>query len=150
MGSTSENFNSLYHLVEICRQGQVGFELAAKAISNPLLRAELIQYSAQRSDFESDLRNQIELLGQSPRNGGSGLTAVHHGWTNLKAAIATKDNHAILVECERGESAAIQTYREAMQCDLPKPVAMLIGSQFEEIHRIHDRIVLLGDMFKQS
>jgi uncharacterized protein (TIGR02284 family) len=37
------------------------------------------------------------------------------GWMDLKAAITSGDEHTILVECERGEDAAVAAYRDAFE-----------------------------------
>jgi len=49
---------------------------------------------------------------------------VFRGWINLKAALTSKDEHAILAECERGEDSAVAEYKKAMAATgLPADVA---------------------------
>jgi uncharacterized protein (TIGR02284 family) len=41
--------------------------------------------------------------------------AIHRGWTGLKAALTSGNDHAILAECERGEDRAIEAYKKALE-----------------------------------
>jgi uncharacterized protein (TIGR02284 family) len=135
----------LNHLIEVCRDGQRGFESAAKAIKEPVLRAELNQYSMQRADFAEELKAAAESQGELADDGGSVMGALHLGWTNLKAALVSNDRYTILAECERGEDAALKAYRDAFESDLPESVETIIESQFQQVRRVHDRIKELRD-----
>jgi uncharacterized protein (TIGR02284 family) len=124
-----ETGTTLNHLREVCVDGQRGFEAAAKAITEPSLHAELIQYSQQRKAFAADLQAAITSFGESPSEGGSLAGAAHRGWMDLKATLSSNDRYAILAECERGEDAAIESYRDAMASNLPGSVGVLVDTQ---------------------
>ncbi len=138
--------STLHHLIETCRDGQNGFETAAKAIKDTSLQAELTQYSMQRQRFASDLELALDSIGESSSHeGGSMAGALHRGWMNLKAAIASNDRHAVLAECERGEDSAMKAYREAISAHLSPGLETLIESQYEQVQRVHDRVKELRD-----
>lgn len=59
---------------------------------------------------------------------------------NLKSAIAGKSDAAIVAEAERGEDVAIETYRTALQSDLPAQLQPMIQRQFTQIKATHDRV----------
>ena len=40
---------------------------------------------------------------------------MHRAWINLKSAVTSGDDHAILAECERGEDSAVDEYKKAME-----------------------------------
>jgi uncharacterized protein (TIGR02284 family) len=75
---------------------------------------------------------------------------MHRGWINLKSAITSKEESAILAECERGEDAAVQAFEKAMDDDLPSPVRDIVSRQFSEIKSAHDRIKNLRDAAKNA
>jgi uncharacterized protein (TIGR02284 family) len=143
---------TLHHLIETCRDGQNGFETAARAIKDTSLQAELTQYSIQRRRFASDLELALDSIGDSDSSheGGSMSGALHRGWINLKAAIASDDRHAVLAECERGEDSAVKAYREAISAHLSPGLETLVESQYEQVQRVHDRVKELRDAFEMK
>jgi uncharacterized protein (TIGR02284 family) len=67
---------------------------------------------------------------------------------DLKATLSSNDRYAILAECERGEDAAIESYRDAMASNLPGSVGVLVDTQYYEIQRVHIRVKELRDAAK--
>ena len=53
---------------------------------------------------------------------GSAAGALHRGWINLKSALTSGDDHAILAECERGEDSAVEEVSKALDNGLSAPV----------------------------
>jgi uncharacterized protein (TIGR02284 family) len=131
---------ALNSLIEVCRDGQYGFEQAAKGVDDAALRAELIQYSMQRRDFAAALRQVLREQGEEPDDSGSVSGALHRGWINVRQAIAKSDKTAVLSECERGEDAAVSAYRDAMARPVPGGIDDLVEMQYASIRRVHDRI----------
>jgi uncharacterized protein (TIGR02284 family) len=71
---------------------------------------------------------------------------MHRAWINLKSAIAKRDDHAILAECERGEDSAVKEYKEAIEEEnLAGPVREIISRQYAEVQSAHDRVKLFRD-----
>jgi uncharacterized protein (TIGR02284 family) len=73
--------------------------------------------------------------------------ALHRGWVDVKAALSSRDNHAILAECERGEDVAKKRYREALDKELPAEIRSLVELQFQGVLQNHDRIRELRDQY---
>lgn len=145
----SEVVDTINKLVEICRDGQYGFELASKGVDDSLLRSELMQYSQQRHEFADDLREALsDVTGESTVDHGTMAGALHRGWINIKQALTSRDRLAILSECERGEDAAVQAYEEATGVALPEQLAGLVLTQMRAIQRVHDRVRALRDAEK--
>ena len=132
-------------LLEICHDGESGFEAAANAVSNASVKAELMQYSGQRAEFAAELEKAVQELGEAPSTGGTIAGALHRGWMKLSKTAGSSD-HAILSNCERGEDAAVSAYRAALNTALPNQISTLVASQFQAVKRVHDRIKLLRDM----
>ncbi len=111
MSTTTSTLNDL---IEILKDGQQGFTEAARDIGNGDLKAVLSGFATQREQFATQLQVVARNFGEdAPAKSGSVTGAVHRGWINLKAAIASRNDHAILEECERGEDAAVAAYQES-------------------------------------
>jgi uncharacterized protein (TIGR02284 family) len=132
-------------LIQICVDGQKGFEAAAKAVDDPVIKDELVGYSWQRQQFANDLKSRLREMGENPSNHGSASGAMHRGWMDVKSAIGANSGHSILAECERGEDVAEEVYRKAMTSGLPAEYAKVVTTQFQTIQRTHDRIKSLRD-----
>jgi len=147
--TSSQAKETINKLVEICRDGQYGFELASKGIDDALLRSELMQYSQQRHEFADDLREALaDVTGEQSVDHGTVTGALHRGWINIKQALTSRDRLAILSECERGEDAAVEAYRDAIGVSLPDQLAGLVQTQMRAVERVHDRVRTLRDAAK--
>jgi uncharacterized protein (TIGR02284 family) len=131
-------------LVETCHDGEAGFRAASEAITNPAIKAEMMQYSRQRAEFVTELEKAVAELGESPASEGSVAGALHRGWIHLIKSVGSSD-HAVLSSCERGEDSAVAAYRAALNAALPGKAGALVASQFQAVRRTHDRIKLLRD-----
>lgn len=80
-----------------------------------------------------------------PENASSVGGVFHRGWINLKTAVAGRDTHGILVECERGEDSAVAEYRKALDLDLPANLREIFQRQATDIKAAHDRIKEMRD-----
>jgi uncharacterized protein (TIGR02284 family) len=137
----------LNDLIETLKDGQEGFRAAAEDVQSSDLKALFSEYSLQRSKFAGELQALARSLGESdPEDSGSVAGALHRGWINLKSALSSKDEHAILAECERGEDSAVAEYRKAMEnSDLPANVLDTLRKQFADVKAAHDRVRNLRD-----
>lgn len=143
----SDTTSTLNDLIETLKDGQAGFRSAADEVTSPELKSLFAEYSLQRSRFAGDL--QTLALGHGdhdPADSGSAAGAVHRGWMNLKAALTSKDDHAILAECERGEDYAVAAYKKALEePDVSKDVVSTLQTQYAEVKAAHDRVKALRD-----
>src|ERR1700722_8165120 len=98
-------------LIEICREGQQGFQAAARAVQVPQLRAELEEYGRQRAEFCAALENALGDSGLRPTSYAAIPGVLRRGWMNLNGAIG-EPVQTVLTACERGDDAARQTYSE--------------------------------------
>lgn len=133
--------STINNLIETLRDGQEGFRTASEDTQSSQLKSLFSKYSLQRSKFVGELQEVAISLGDhDPEDGGSIAGAVHRGWINLKAALVSKDEHAVLAECERGEDVAVAAYRKALEEDLPANVRTIIQRQADEVKAAHDDI----------
>jgi uncharacterized protein (TIGR02284 family) len=147
MSTNSQHIALLNDLIETLKDGQAGFKAAADDVDSHEIRALFHGFVLQRSKFAGALQALAQSLGESePQSTGSVSGALHRGWIDLKAALTSKDEHAILAECERGEDSAVAHYREALDTpDLPSQVREIVADQFVEIKAAHDQVRDLRD-----
>jgi uncharacterized protein (TIGR02284 family) len=152
MAQQKETISTINDLIETLKDGQEGFRQAAEAVEDPELKSLFHEYSLQRSRFAGELQSEALRLGETkPEDSSSAAGAMHRTWINLKSAIAKRDNHAILAECERGEDSAVKEYLEAMEDeDLTAPVREIISRQYTEVKSAHDRVKQLRDAMNET
>ena len=134
-------------LIETLKDGQEGFRVAGEDAESPELKSLFAELSQQRGRFAGELQALAKILGESdPTDSGSVAGAFHRGWINLKSAVATRNAHAILAECERGEDSAVAEYKKALEeTELSGQLRERITAQFTEIKAAHDRVRILRD-----
>ena len=149
MAISNDNVISvLNNLIETCKDGQEGFKQAAENVKNSSLRSLFHEYSMQRAQFVGELQDEVRHLGGDPENTGSFAGTLHRGWMNIKTAISTQDDAAILAECERGEDSAVGAYQDALEEALPSNVSEVVNRQFSAIRQAHNNIRNLRDQAK--
>lgn len=138
----TDTISTLNDLIETCKDGQEGFRLASEAVTNDEdLKAFLFSCSLQRSKFAGELQTELKTLGESdPAERSTVGAALHRGWINLKSVITTRDDHAILAECERGEDVAVAAYRKAVNSGLSDPLREVVQRQFQEVLATHNTV----------
>ena len=136
----------LNDLIETCKDGQQGFKTSAERVTSASLRQTLEQRAQDCASAASELQALVVQHGGKPEQDGSITGAMHRGWVKLVGAVTGSDDHAILNECERGEDAALASYRKAMKEEgLPEPVRTVIARQQQGAQRNHDQIKALRD-----
>ena len=130
----------LEHLIEICRDGERGFQAAAQYVKTSELKALFTQLAEQRHAFALNLEPHVNRLGGSALATGSGAGAVHRGWMNVKAHVPGHHDQTIVAEAERGEHAAIKAYDDALNGVLPPTVIGIVEAQRDEMRATHKRI----------
>lgn len=149
MSQKKETLSTINRLIETLKDGQEGFREASEAVQNSQLKSQLAEYSLQRSRFAGELQNYAISLGEhDPEDTSSTAGALHRAWINIKSAVTSRDDHAILSECERGEDSAVAEYKKAMESELPSPAADIISRQYTDVKAAHDHVKSLRDASK--
>ena len=130
----------LNHLIQICLDGEEGFRQAAEAVEATELRTMFTEFSQQRAGLAADLQREVVRLGQDPAVDGTIMGAVHRGWLNLKSAVVSNDEKAIVNECERGEDVAKDAYEDVLKAGLPNETELLVSRQYSLVKAAHDRM----------
>ena len=151
MAQQKEAISTINSLIETLKDGEKGFKEASEAVRDPQLKSLFQQYSQQRQRFAGELQVQAQGLGEAkPEKSSSTAGAMHRTWINLKSAVTSGDDKAILGECERGEDSAVHEYEEAMNDGLSGTAREVVARQFTEIKSAHDRVKQLRDTAKKT
>ena len=137
-------------LVETCKDGEKGFRTAAEGLSNGDLATLFLNYAEQRASFAAELQAEVRRLGGDPETGGSAMGAVHRGWIGIKAAVAGRDEGAVIAEAERGEDHAVKEYRQALEKSLPTTIQTIVENQYIHVRDAHDHVRALERLHTQK
>ena len=136
----------LNSLIEACKDSQEGFREAAQQVKDADYKSLFAELANQRQMYMGELRRLVMSLGEPAEDSGSFAGTIHRGWMELKAAVVSGDEHAILEECERGEDFAVSRYQVAMEhTELPGNIRSVIERQYAGVQAAHDRIRTLRD-----
>ena len=88
------------------------------------------EYSVERAGYARVLEQEIRNAGDEPDTGGGPLGAVHRAWIDVKSALSSKDNKAVLGACVTGEKAALNAYNDILEKnDLPAELRAILNQQ---------------------
>ena len=140
----------LNHLLETCRDGARGFSFAAQHATEPDVKNLFTTLAEERGRFAEELAPHVHRLGGQACTAGTTAGAIHRGWMNLREAMSRHHDEALLGEAERGERAAIHTYRNALDGMLPPTVSDIVERQYAAIRAAHARIVAVDSTRQQE
>lgn len=135
---------TLRELVDICRDGEKGYQKAAEHAKSPDLKNLFTQVSSERARFAEQLDAEVRRLGESASKAGDTAGALHRGWLDVKELHAGSD-HTVLAWLEQGDDYAKGKYENAVNSGLPENLSSIVRQQMEAILRTHDRIKSLRD-----
>lgn len=138
--------NVVKELVHVCRDGEHAFERAARAVDNPVMRAELIQYSVQRREFVAELQEALAAVGDRADDDMPAYSSDQGRWQVLERAAEAGDRRTLLHECENFDRSALDVYRNALQARLPYALDGVVHSHFYSLTRIQSRLQCLADL----
>ena len=140
----------LNDLIDVCEDGHKGFETAAESVKDVRYKDLFRRNGMQRARFVTELQDEVKRLGGKPDDSGTAAGALHRGWINLRTAVTSKDEKAMLSECERSEDHAVKTFREASAKPLPETVRVLVARQAGEVQHAHDTMRSLREAEKAT
>ena len=147
----SDNFTSILNdLIETSKDGEKGFRAAAEDTKNAELQAVFLRRAGDCATGASELQQLVTRLGGKPEDSGTVAGAVHRGWINLKAAVSSRTDLAILEECERGEDVAKASYTKALKETLPEDIRLVVQRQYDDVVKNHDQIRDLRDRYRAT
>jgi len=145
-----ETVSVLNELIETSKDGEKGFEKAAQDAHDAELKSLFAEGARRCHEGASELQALVRAEGGAPEKTGSAAGAVHRGWMSVKEAITSRDDKAILEECERGEDHAKAKYRKALEQDLPADIRAIVERQYQGVLANHDRVRALRDRYRAA
>lgn len=111
MESNTEIIDDLKGLVSIVNDGKEGYESASEATEDISLKGLFLKYSAQRAGYAMELKEHIAKHGGDSENEEGGILGIlHRSWIDIKQALSSKEDAAILGAVVTGEKAALEKY----------------------------------------
>ena len=142
--------STLNKLIETCKDGEYGFRTCAEHVKTQQLRTVLLERAESCRKGATELQAEVARLGGKAETDSSTTGTLHRGWVNVKAMLTGDSDLAALNECERGEDAALDRYRDAIKKSLPDEIALVIQRQYEGVKRNHDQIRTLRDQMRST
>jgi uncharacterized protein (TIGR02284 family) len=131
---------TLLELIVARRDAAQGLRICAEFVRDVRLQSLVLAHLQECTRALEELQSLVRLLGGDPEVPARDAKAAHRRWTDLRAALACNEDGVILDECERGESRALEVYRNAMDDPLPGLVRAIVLRQFEDVMTNHDQI----------
>ena len=139
--------STLNELIETSKDGENGFRKAADDARDPELKSLFGICATRCAQGASELQQLVQASGGRPEQTGSVAAALHRGWISVREAVTSRDDRAILEECERGEDYAKAQYRKALEQTLPANVRAIVQRQYEGVVANHDKVRALRDAY---
>jgi uncharacterized protein (TIGR02284 family) len=149
-----DTINCLQQLISISRDSEDGFREAARDVRNQDLKELFAMVAQQRGEFGAELKRIVSSLDEDPESSKDFGGEVRLLWLELKAALSAGDEHTILFECERGEEAAVNAYRDVLKdYTLSPDIRVVVERQWEAVQKSHERmrhLRIVSDPAKQA
>ena len=151
MSANSNQISALNTIITTLYDGENGFKEAAEEVDNASLATRFRTLSQQRYDFGHEIKPFIKQLGGEVDKGQSFGATLHQAWIDLKSAIASNDEAAVLNECVRGEESAVKTYQEVILDEtLPVGARDVLRRQLDSITSSLAEMRRLSEAYERS
>ena len=135
-----DTIDELNKLIETCKDGEYGFLTSAEHAKSASLKGVLQSRGEACRRAAGELQAIVSRLGGSAEADGSASGKMHRGWVSVVGTLTGYSDLQMLDECERGEDAALDSYRSALKQPLPADVMGVVQAQYEGAKRNHDQI----------
>jgi uncharacterized protein (TIGR02284 family) len=144
--------NKLNEILEKTYDAQRGYANAAENTEHAQLKGWLAQKGARRTEYAAELIGQMKGMNLEPKTDGTVKGDMHRSWMNLKTAVSSDKEEAILEECIRGEKAAVEEYQEVLnnKTELPPSVVQILERQKNEIQATLNEVKTLEDIAENN
>src|SRR5215471_10046141 len=147
----ADSFEStLNELIETSKDGEEGFRKAAQDARDPELKSLFSACAKRCANGARELQQVVRTNGGDPERSGSVAGALHRGWMSVKESMTSRDDKAILEECERGEDYAKGQYKKALDQNLPGDVRAVVRRQYQGVVANHDKVRALRDAYRTT
>ncbi len=141
----SVQITTLNTLIATLTDSVTGYEDAAANLEDSnRLQQMFRERASERRGVLEDLRTEVRRLGGDPEDGGTFMGKVHQRFLDLKAAIAGRDEKAIVDEVERGEDYLKEKFEAALNSGyLSGESRSVVERTFQSVRSGHDQVSAL-------
>jgi uncharacterized protein (TIGR02284 family) len=141
MTDRKDEIATLNTLIATTIDSITGYEDAAQNVDSERLRELFRQRASERQRSVEDLRAEVRSLGGNPEDDGTIMGKTHQRFLDLKAAIAGRDEKAIINEVERGEDYLKEKFESALNGgQLSGETRAIVERAYQSVHSGHDQI----------
>ncbi|MEO5788920.1 PA2169 family four-helix-bundle protein [Gelidibacter sp.] len=129
-----DTVNVLQIIITKNYDAQKGYRKAMVDVKNPELKTFLQQQARQRSNFLTEIDQEIRSLNEIPKENGSRTGTLHRAWIDVKNFVAGNNDETVIEEVIRGEKAKINEYRDVLKRNTLAPqIISMLQSQLNGI-----------------
>jgi len=136
---------TLNKLIETSRDGDKGFTNCAEESKDAALKAYFTICATRCRESVRTLDQAIKKLGGTAETSGTIMGSANRAWLDLRVAIESNSDLAVLTECERAEDVALKNYLDALKQPLPNDIYTLVQAQCDGVRMNHDRVRSMRD-----
>ncbi|MHC4376549.1 MAG: PA2169 family four-helix-bundle protein [Planctomycetota bacterium] len=136
----------LIRLAELNVDSADGFEKAAALANNTSLSQLFDQYSHERREFARTLWGFLDEAPADHAVAGSAKAQLHRWWIELRDLLQGGDDHALLVEVERGEQHIEDAYSNALGEVGSGPIRNVLQQQHDHVRKAMRRVNRIKDL----
>jgi uncharacterized protein (TIGR02284 family) len=145
--STENTTDVLNDLIQINNDRIEGYQKAKDELNGkePDLQTLFSDFIAQSREIRDELKSEVELRDEDSADDTTARGKIYRGWMDVRVTFSGHDRKTVLENCERGEDAAQNAYKDALKEDLPENVRMQIKQQKEILNKAHNEVKRLRD-----
>jgi uncharacterized protein (TIGR02284 family) len=149
--TTKETIDILNDLVAINNDRIVGYEKAIDESqeADEDLKTLFMSMIDESRKIRLELAAEVQALGGEYDRGTTASGKLYRAWMDVKAVFTGHDRHTVLANCERGEDAAQEAYKDALNDHkVPAYIRSLLEEQKQVLRASHNKVRALRDAAK--
>ncbi len=141
-----DTLEAVQDLIKINIDSSEGFKSAADQLENSQhLERYFQECVAERRSNANELARVVGSNAETPEDTGTIRGTVHRWWLEVRGALQSGDEHAILAEAERGEDAIKHRYEDLLKETAGSAVNDVLQRQYAGVKRRHDQVRAMRD-----
>ncbi|MEO8589144.1 MAG: PA2169 family four-helix-bundle protein [Flavobacteriales bacterium] len=141
----------LRDLVELLIDSELGYAEATSRATDERIQQLFKKFSASRGQAIIDISRELMRDGEEVPEGGTLKGTLHRAWMDIRNALTSTHNAAMLDECERGEHYLVGRYEDAIKSEqVPPHIQEELAAQLalvrcnvievEKLNRLFDKV----------
>ena len=142
----ADTLDAVQDLIKINIDSHEGFNSAADQLQDsPQLAQFFRECATERQANANELSGIVGANAEKPEDSGTIRGTVHRWWLEIRGALQSGDEHAVLAEAERGEDAIKHRYEDLLKNTAGSAVNDVLQRQYAGVKRRHDQIRAMRD-----